>query len=104
MELELREEEKSFLASFELPGLEKEDVSISLEEGVLTIKGEKKHEVSEKRAGLHYEERVYGSFQRAVRLPKMADSAGISAEMKNGVLQISIAKAEDAAPKLIEIN
>ncbi len=102
--LELREEEGRYVATFEIPGMEKEDVNITLEDGVLTVKGEKKHELDEKREGVHYVERQFGSFSRSVRLPKETDLEGIAAEMKNGVLTVHIPKAAKAERKLISIN
>ncbi|MGA1598043.1 MAG: Hsp20/alpha crystallin family protein [bacterium] len=102
--LELREEDQRYLAQFELPGLTKEDVAISLEDGVLTVKGEKKSEVEEKREGVHYVERQFGSFSRSVRLPKETDVEGISAGMKDGVLTVAIPKATKVERKLISIN
>ena len=102
--LDLREEDGAYLAVVELPGLGKEDVTLNLEDGVLTIKGEKQSELDEEQDGLHHTERSFGSFQRAVRLPKEVDAEGISAEMTNGVLTVRIPKAAKAERKLITIN
>jgi HSP20 family protein len=71
---------------------------------VLTIKGEKQSELDEEQDGLRHTERSFGSFQRAVRLPKEVDAEGISAGMTNGVLTVRIPKAAKAERKLITIN
>ena len=102
--LDLREEDGAYLAVVELPGLGKEDVTLNLEDGVLTIKGEKQSELDEEQDGLRHTERSFGSFQRAVRLPKEVEAEGISAEMTNGVLTVRIPKAAKAERKLITIN
>ena len=102
--LDLREEGGAYLAVVELPGLAKEDVTLNLEDGVLTVKGEKKSERDEEKDSLRHVERSFGSFNRAVRLPKEVDAEGISAEMANGVLTVRIPKAAKAERKFITIN
>jgi len=102
--LDLREEDGAYLAVVELPGLAKEDVTLNLEDGVLTVKGEKKSERDEEKDSLRHVERSFGSFNRAVRLPKEVDAEGISAEMANGVLTVRIPKAAKAERKFITIN
>ena len=102
--LVLRREERRYIHTFEIPGQAQEDVNITLEDGVLTVKGEEKHELEEKREGVHYVERQFGTFSRSVRLPKETDLEGISAEMNNGVLTVHIPKAAKAERKLISIN
>jgi HSP20 family protein len=88
----------------EMPGLKKEDVKISLVENVLTISGEKKHEERTDKKKYHRLERTYGTFQRSFSLPAPINSAKISAEFKNGVLEVVVPKSEEAKPKEIEIK
>ena len=100
----LEETEDSFKLSAELPGIAKEDISISLENNVLCIKGEKKSETEEDNESFHRTERSYGKFQRAFELPGIVDRNKIEANYKDGVLSVSVPKAEEAKPKQIEIK
>jgi HSP20 family protein len=84
--------------------LDPKDIDISLSEGVLTIKGEKKQEKEEKDSNFHLVERSYGSFTRLVRLPKEVKSDKISASYKDGVLKITLPKSEEAKKKEIKIR
>ncbi len=89
--------------SLELPGLKPEDVKISLENFVLTVKGEKKQQVEEKGTVYRYE-RSYGSFERAFTLPNTVDADKVSASFENGVLTVSIPKSEKAKPREIQVK
>ena len=88
----------------ELPGIDPKDIDISLNEGVLTIKGEKRQEREEKEEGYHLVERSYGSFTRSIRLPREVQSDKINASYKNGVLRITLPKSEEAKKKEIKIK
>jgi HSP20 family protein len=88
----------------ELPGVKPEDVKLSLENNVLTIRGEKKHEAEEKTDRVHRFERSYGSFERAFVLPSTVDGEKISADYRNGVLTVSVPKAERARPREIPVK
>ncbi len=88
----------------ELPGIDPKDIDISLNEGVLTIKGEKKQEKEEKEEGYHLIERSYGSFTRSIRLPREIQNEKISASYKNGVLRITLPKTEEAKKKEVKIK
>ena len=89
----------------DLPGLEKKDIKITVENGVLSISGEKKLDKKEKEKGkYYYYERSYGSFHRNFSLPDNVDEKSINANFKNGVLELTIKKAEKAKPKEIEIK
>ena len=98
------EEDKAFLVKAELPGLKPEDVHVTVENDVLTIKGERKLENEEKREGYHRIERSYGSFTRSFSLPKTLDSEHLEAEMKDGVLSVRLPKRTAPEPKKIEIK
>ena len=88
----------------ELPGLDPKDIDISMNNGYLTIKGEKKHEKEEKDENYHLLERSYGSFTRTVRLPREVQHDKITASFKNGVLRITLPKSEEAKKKEIKIK
>lgn len=96
LSLDVSETDKSYTIKADLPGLEEKDVSVTLDDGVLTISGEKVQEKEEEGKTFHRTERSYGSFRRALTLPADADETGITAQMKNGVLEIEIAKTVEA--------
>ncbi len=89
--------------SIELPGFEKEEVDISLEENVLSISGERKFENEESRDFLRVE-RWYGSFYRSFKLPATVDGSGIDAVLKDGLLTIHVPKLEEAKPRQIPVT
>lgn len=90
----------------ELPGMASDDVEVSVENGVLTISGEKKQEVEEgeEKTDYHLVERRYGRFERRFSLPRTVDAERVSAEFANGVLTIQLPKAEAAKPRKIEVK
>ena len=102
--VDIREREDAYLVEVEIPGLKKDDVKITMENNILTIKGEKNQDSEEKRGDYHRTERVYGSFVRYFTLPSSAKSDKIEAQYKNGVLTITLPKAEEAKPKAIEVK
>ena len=102
--MDLAETENELIVKAELPGLTEKEVDVVLEDDVLTIKGEKKQEKEEKGKHFHRVERSYGAFQRAFRLTSPVKSEEVSAKFENGVLEITLPKAEEARPKKIEIN
>ena len=83
----------------DLPGLTKDDVTVTLQDNYLTIKGEKKHEVEQQDANYFLSERVHGSFTRTIELPMAVDAKKIEARFKDGVLHVTLPKTEDAKPK-----
>ena len=103
--LDLKNNEKEFEISIELPGMNKKDIDISIDDGVLTIKGEKKaeHKEEDKDGFVHYE-RSYGSFQRAIRLPENIAEDKIKADYKDGVLTLTAPKAELKKPDVKKIE
>jgi HSP20 family protein len=98
------EEKDHLLIRVDLPGLRKEDVNVTLQDGVLTIKGERKAEAASKDATWYLREREVGSFTRAIDLPVAVDTGKIDAHFRDGVLEITLPKAEEAKPKQIEIK
>jgi HSP20 family protein len=88
----------------ELPGVRSEDVKLSIENNVLTIRGEKKQEVEENNERVHRYERTYGSFERAFALPNSIDPDKIEARHENGILTVLLPKAEKARPREIPVK
>ncbi|MFA6920726.1 MAG: Hsp20/alpha crystallin family protein [Gallionella sp.] len=97
--MDVAENEKEFKVTAELPGLDAKNVHITAADGYVTIKGEKKQEEKEERAGYFRQERSYGSFQRVVSLPDTANFDKAEASFKNGVLTLSIPKKAGAQSK-----
>lgn len=95
----INETEKDISIDVELPGLSENEVNVDLEDGVLTISGEKKFQKEDKKDNYHLVEHSYGSFRRSVRLPEGIKEDAIEAKMKNGVMQIHIPKEESAIKK-----
>ncbi len=102
--VDITEGKDHFVVKAELPGVSKNDVKITLQENVLTIAGEKKQESESKDHNRHRIERNYGSFTRAFRLPSLVKPDKIDANYKDGVLTITLPKAEEAKTKEIEIK
>ncbi len=102
--VDIRETGEDFLITAELPGLGKQDVKVNYEDGVLSIRGEKKQEHEEKDANYHRVERSYGVFERSFRLPSRVAVEKIEAKFKDGVLNLTLPKAEEARPKQIQID
>jgi HSP20 family protein len=104
--LDVHENDKSITVDADLPGVDEKDLSVTLANGVLTIKGEKKHEREEKKENYYLCERSFGSFERSVRLPETIDENKIEARFEKGVLKVTAAKKPEAvkAEKKIEIK
>jgi HSP20 family protein len=102
--VDISEDEQEYAIKAELPGLEKDHVKVTVENGTLLITGERAGENKEKNRKYHRVERAYGSFLRSFTLPDDADGAKIRAEFKNGVLTVHLPKAETAKPKSIDIK
>lgn len=102
--VDISETPDAYLVTAEVPGVEKENVHVTVLENRLFIKGEKHQESREEKENTHRTERVYGAFSRSFDLPRAVDAEKISASYKDGILRIAVPKAEDAKPKQIEIN
>ena len=102
--VDLTEDEKSFIVTAELPGVKKDDVTVELQDDVLTIRGEKKSEREEKKDRSHWVERTYGSFSRSFTLPPTAVGEELKASFTDGVLKVEIPKKEQAKPRQISIK
>jgi len=101
--VDVRETEESFVVTAELPGLSKDDISITLENNILKLAGERRFERDTKEEEFHRIERSYGSFTRAFSLPSRVTSDNVAAEFKDGILTITVPKAAEARPRRIEI-
>jgi len=101
-QVDISETEEAFIVKAELPGVEKEDVCVNFENSILTIRGEKKVETEDKKR--HRVECSYGSFIRSFTLPQTIKADKIEAVYKNGILNLTIPKAEEAKPKQIEVK
>ncbi len=102
--VDITEDGKEYLIKAELPEVKKEDVKVTVENGVLAITGERKFEKEEKDKRYHRIERSYGSFVRSFSVPDDADDSKVTAEFKDGVLQVRLPKNEKARPKSIEVK
>ena len=101
---DISENEKEYLISAELPGMEIKDVDITLTEGILTVKGEKKNEKEDKEEDYHRIERRYGSFHRSFRIPGRVKPDKVNATYKDGILKLTLPKAEGSETKKIEVK
>lgn len=101
---DISETDKEYLIKAELPEVKKEDVKITLEDRLITISGERKHEKEHKDENEIRVERFYGTFTRSFTLPENVDTKGIRAESKDGVLRVHIPKTENAKPKTVSIE
>jgi HSP20 family protein len=102
--VEVRESADRYSISFELPGTEKEDVSVEVHDKVLTVKGEKKATEVAEGERRHHVERSYGAFTRAFTLPKDVEGDAVRATFRNGVLTVDVPKAEEQKPTVVKID
>jgi HSP20 family protein len=102
--IDVAEKENEFVVKAEVPGCKAEDIDISVHGNTLTVSGEKKQEHEQKEEGYYHVERSYGSFRRDLNLPTEVDTAKIEAECKNGVLTITLPKAEAAKPVKVKVK
>ena len=102
--VDIVEDEKEWLVKADLPEVKKEDVKVTVENGVLTITGERKFEKEEKDKKYHRIERSYGNFLRSFTLPEGADGSKVAADFKDGVLKVHLPKNEKVKPKAIEVK
>ena len=102
--VDITEDDKEYLIKAELPEVKKEDVKVTVENGTLTITGERKFEKEEKDKKYHRIERAYGSFMRSFPLPEGAAGEKVSADFKDGVLKVHLPKSAEAKPKSIDVK
>jgi len=102
--LDVFEQKENFVIKAELPGMKKEDITVSLHDGSLSISGERKSETRHEDAEVYRAERFFGRFQRAVTLPAPIAADKVQAQYKDGVLTVTLPKTEEARPKQIDVS
>ena len=102
--VDIKEEADRFVIMADLPGVDPGDIEITMENGVLSIKGERKSEIRDEKEGYKRVERVSGTFYRRFSLPDSADAERIAAKGKDGVLEVSLPKHEKVQPRRIAVN
>ena len=102
--VDIQETPDAYKLEAELPGLTKDDINITLENNVLRLSGERKFEKDAKKENYHRVERTYGTFTRAFALPQQVNPEGVQAAFENGILTITVPKAEQAKPRKISIS
>lgn len=102
--VDLEETGEKLILRAELPGMKAEDIDIRFENGVLTLRGERRFENSENNRNFHRVERAYGSFARSFTLPSSIDTERVTANYQNGILELEMPKREEAKPKRIEVK
>jgi HSP20 family protein len=102
--VDISENDDNFIVNMELPGVPKDNLKIKIELNVLTVSGEKKQEREDKQTNAHRIERSYGTFSRSFTLPSNVKNDKIDALYQNGILTITVPKAEEAKPKAIEVK
>jgi HSP20 family protein len=101
---DITENEKEYVISGEIPGIDPKDLEVTLTDGILSIKGEKKQESEEKEENYHRIERHYGSFQRSFRLPENIQREELDANYKDGILRLTLPKSEQSEVKKIDVK
>jgi HSP20 family protein len=102
--LDVYEQKDNFVVKAELPGMKKEDITVSLHDGSLSISGERKSETRHEDAEVYRAERFFGRFQRTVTLPAPVAPDKVKAQYKDGVLTVTLPKTEEAKPKQIDVS
>ena len=102
--VDIYENKDQIVIEAELPGMNRDDFEITVENNVLTLRGERRFEKKEESDNYHRVERAYGSFSRSFTLPQTVSGEGAPAEYKNGVLRVTLAKREEVKPRRIEIS
>lgn len=101
--MDLSERDDAFVVKMDLPGIEKKDVSVDVEDSMLTVRGERREEKQDEKENYLRMERTTGSFYRSIALPKASQVDAVKATFKNGVLTIHIPKVEESKPRKVEI-
>ena len=102
--VDIYEGEKDITLKAELPGIDKKDVHVEINDGVITLRGKRKLEKEEKKENYHRLERSYGTFNRSFTLPTTVDSGKVKANYKDGILEVTLPRKEEAKPKSIPVE
>ncbi|MFZ4987003.1 MAG: Hsp20/alpha crystallin family protein [Blastocatellia bacterium] len=101
---DIYETDHEIVVKVELPDVKREDIKVSIENNMLTIRGERKFEEETKRENYHRVERSYGEFRRTFTLPDFADPGKVDADYRDGMLRVTLAKKDEVKPKQVEIK
>ncbi|ABK43859.1 heat shock protein Hsp20 [Magnetococcus marinus MC-1] len=104
MRVDIREDENQIMIKADLPGMTQQDISVDVDNGTLTISGERKFDDEQNRDGYHRIERAYGRFSRSFQLPNTTDTGNIAAKYQNGVLEVTLPKLDEAKPRSIQVE
>ena len=104
MRVDIREDENSIVVKADVPGMEQKDINVNVDNGMLTISGERSFTDEEHKDKYHRVERAYGRFSRSFQMPNTTDPENISATYKNGVLEVTLPKREEAKPRSIQVQ
>jgi HSP20 family protein len=102
--LDIAERNDAYVVTVEVPGIKPEELDITIENGALTISGERRFETESKEQQFHRIERRYGAFRRSITLPNRVKADAVEASFEDGLLQVVVPKAEEAKPKRIEVR
>jgi HSP20 family protein len=102
--VDVHENAETLVVKAELPGMKKEDIQVTLHDGLLSISGERKSDVEQKEGETHRTERFFGRFQRSITLTAPVNADKIEASYKDGVLTVTLPKTEEAKPRQIEVS
>lgn len=102
--LDVQEDKENFIVRLEVPGMKREDIEVSLQEGALVISGERKEVPVSEETTVHRQERYYGKFSRVLTLPTAVAGDKVKAQYKDGILTVTLPKAEEAKPKTITVS
>jgi HSP20 family protein len=102
--VDIAEDDNGYVVKAELPGVKKDQVKITMQDNVLSIRGEKEEEKESRSSSYHRVERSYGAFERRFSLPSNVRQDGIDATFKDGILTVTLPKAEEAKPKQIDVT
>jgi HSP20 family protein len=102
--LDVHEDKDNFIVRLEVPGMKREDIEVSLQEGALVISGERKEAPLGEETTVHRQERYYGKFSRVLTLPAAVAGDKVKAQYKDGILTVTLPKAEEAKPKTIAVS
>lgn len=102
--VDIRETEHDLVLKADVPDVKFEDIDVRLENGTLTVRGERKFEESKEKGGWHRVERAYGTFERSFTLPDTVNPEGIKADYKNGTLTVTLPKKEIAKPRQVKVQ
>lgn len=103
-QVDVYEDDQKLMFKFDVPEVKREDLTVRLDKGVLTVEGHRKLEREDKREGYHRVERAFGRFARSFAIPEAVATDKVEAELKDGVLRVSLAKRPESQPRMIDVR